>query len=156
MKHLVSALALTALLTIPATAGTKIDDPVKFITGVYAHWAKNQNPQEDIYTARLKALMDLDVKEADGQVGRANDFSFWCNCQDGDIKNAVIKGWDVPDASPARKVVDAKFLLEGKKQDILFYFEKTAAGWKLDDVQSRLDITWTLSVICKYGFPESK
>jgi hypothetical protein len=150
------AIAVLAVLAMgPALAGTKIDDPVKFVTGVYAHWSTQHPEPEGVFTERLSALQALDEKEAHGDVGRGNDFSFWCNCQDGEMKNAVVKGWPVENAS-GRQVVEAKFLLDGKKQDILFYFERTKAGWKIDDVQSLGPNGWTLSVVYKYGWTDGR
>jgi hypothetical protein len=108
-----------------------------------------------VLTPRLKDLRALDEKEAHGEVGRDNDFSFWCNCQDGEIKSVTVKSWAVENA-PGRKVVEAKFLLDGKKQDLLFYFERTTAGWKIDDVQSRGAEAWTRSVIYKYGAADGR
>ena len=155
MKHLVSALALTALLTIPATAGTKIDDPVAFVKGVYAGWSTQKAEPEGVFTARLEALRALDEKEAHGEVGRGNDFSFWCNCQDGEVKKSAVKGRDVENTK-GRKVVDAKFELDGKKQEIFFYFEQTKDGWKIDDARLAGKGGWTLSLIYKYGWDDEK
>lgn len=157
MKYLLSVLALTSLLAVPAAAGTKIDDPELFLRNAYAKWAAEQRYEvgEDIYTARLAALVALDRKEAGGEVPRADDFDFWCNCQDGTIKNPKIKSWTV-DKAPDRKVAEVKFSLEGRAEDILFYFEKTKDGWKLDDVQSAGSDGWTLSLILKYGFAGTK
>lgn len=155
MKALLTV-AATILLIAPASAATKIEDPVAFVKGVYAKWNASQPGPKGVFTARLDALAALDVKEAHGEVGRGNDFSFWCNCQDGEIKNVVVKGWDVPDAAPSRKVVQVKFLLDGKKEWLEFYFEKTSAGWKIDDVQSLATDPWTLSVLCKYGWPDGR
>jgi len=158
MKNVFCTLALIALTAFPAAAATRIDDPVAFLRTAYAKWTAGERYEvgEDIYTERLAALVALDRKEANGEVPRADDFDFWCNCQDGDIKNVTVKGWSVYGAVPDRQVVEAKFLLEGKRQDILFYFEKTNAGWKLDDVQSLGADAWTLSVICKYGWANGK
>jgi hypothetical protein len=155
MKYTLSIVALTASLIVPASAGTKIDDPIAFVKSVYAHWNASQPEPKGVFTARLEALAALDEKEAHGEVGRGNDFSFWCNCQDGDVKNVTVKGWTVANA-PDRKVVEAKFLLDAKKQRLLFYFEKTKAGWKIDDVQSLATDPWTLSVIYKYGWPDGR
>jgi hypothetical protein len=155
MKYTLMILALAAPFAVPATAATTIDDPVAFVKSVYAKWNASQPEPTGVFTARLEALAALDEKEAHGEVGRGNDFSFWCNCQDGDLKAATVKGWTVANA-PNRKVVEAKFLLDGKKEDLLFYFERTKAGWKIDDVQSTATDPWTLSVIYKYGRPEGR
>jgi hypothetical protein len=152
---LYGALALIAALAVPANAGAKIDDPIAFVKNVYAHWDASQPEPKGVFTARLDALAALDAKEAHGEVGRGNDFSFWCNCQDGNVKNVTVKGWAVANA-PDRKVVEARFLLEDKKERLLFYFEKSKAGWKIDDVQSLASDLWTLSVIYKYGWPDGR
>jgi hypothetical protein len=155
MRYAFLILAVAATLGSPASAGTKIDDPVMFVKGVYARWNASQPEPKGVFTARLDALAALDGKEAHGEVGRGNDFSFWCNCQDGDVENVTVKGWAVANA-PSRKVVEAKFLLEDKKERLLFYFEKTKDGWKIDDVQSLASDPWTLSVIYKYGWPDGR
>ena len=151
------ALVVTTMLCIPAQAGTKIDDPVKFIEGVYKGLATNSQTMapEDIYTPRLAALIDLDIKEANGEVGRGNDFSFWCNCQDGDVKKPVVSGRDVENAK-SRKVVDVKFELDGDKREAIFYFEQLKDGWKLDDVRFAGKDGWTYSLILKYGWDDRK
>jgi hypothetical protein len=149
------ALALIATASLPAQAGAKIDDPVKFVTGVYNGWSTHKAEPEGIFTARLDALRALDEKEAHGEVGRGNDFSFWCNCQDGEVKSAVVSGRDVENAK-GRKVVDAKFELDGKSQEIFFYFEATKDGWKIDDARLAGKGGWTLSLIYKYGWDGGK
>jgi hypothetical protein len=154
-------LALSAVIAGPALAADSkpvpvIDDPLAFVKGVYAHWNASQPAPTGVFTARLAALQALDDKEAGGEVGRGNDFSFWCNCQDGDVKNVTVKGWDVPRATPPRKVVQVKFRLDDKKEILEFYFEKTQDGWKIDDVQSLASDPWTLSVVYKYGWPDGR
>ena len=156
MRTAIVCIAVFAALTgISASADTKIDEPVAFVKGVYAHWTASQPEPKSVFTARLSALQELDEKEAHGEVGRGNDFSFWCNCQDGTLKNVSVKGWNVANAS-GRKAVEARFVLDGKKQDLLFYFESTKAGWKIDDVQSRGADGWTLSIVYKYGWPDER
>ena len=155
MKSVFCTLVATVLLSTPALAATKIDDPVAFVKDVYAHRSTQKAEPEGVFTARLEALRALDEKEAHGEVGRGNDFSFWCNCQDGEIKSAVVKGRDVENAT-GRKVVDAKFELDGKKQEIFFYFEQTKDGWKIDDVRLNVKGGWTLSLVYKYGWDDGK
>jgi len=151
MKTIFCAVAGTVLAFLPAQAVTTIDDPVTFVRGVYAHWTTNSNIPEDIYSARLKALIALDNREAHGEVGRGNDFNVWCNCQDGTLKNAAVTGHDVENAK-GRKIVTAKFLLDGRKEEIHFYFETSKEGWKIDDVRSLGADAWTYSLLLKYGW----
>jgi hypothetical protein len=151
MKAILCAVAGAVLALVPAQAATTIDDPVSFVRGIYDHWNSNANVPDDVYSARLQALIALDNREAHGEVGRGNDFNVWCNCQDGTLKNPNVAGQDVENAK-GRKIVTAKFLLEGSKQEIHFYFEKTKDGWKIDDVRSLGPEAWTYSLLLKYGF----
>lgn len=148
--RLLAAAFVAAFLIHPAAAATKIDDPVKFVKQIYTTTVGKRPEPEDIYTPRLDALFKLDTKEAGGEVGRI-DFSFWMNAQDGTISGVTISKVAVENA-PNRMVVVAKFKNEKTPTEIHFYFEKTAAGWKLDDARSVLGEGWTLSLILKYGW----
>jgi hypothetical protein len=153
--RLFAILGILAALSAPATAATTIADPVKFVTGLYAKMAaatpaSSYVAPEDIYTPRLAALFALDTKEAGGEVGRM-DFDFWSNAQDWQLGAVKVSGVPVEGAKD-REVVIARFKNFGKPQEIHFYFEKTAAGWKLDDARSLMGEQWTLSLILKYGW----
>ncbi|MEJ0042089.1 MAG: DUF3828 domain-containing protein [Rhizomicrobium sp.] len=139
-----------ALALSPTQAATQIDDPVKFVTQVYATAVGRKPEPDDIYSDRLKALWDLDNKEAHGEVGRV-DFDFWMNGQDGTVSGVKISKIDV-DNAPNRLIVVSKFKNEKTPNEIHFYFEKTAKGWKLDDVRSLLGDPWVLSIQLKYGW----
>jgi hypothetical protein len=145
-------LSVAALLCAPAQAATRIDDPVKFVSGLYAKLATpNSVPApEDIYTPHLAGLFALEGKDAGGEVGRM-DFDFWTNAQDWELSGVKVTGQPVEGAA-SREVVIAVFKNFRKPQEIHFYFEKTAAGWKLDDARSLLGESWTLSLILKYGW----
>jgi len=148
---LFAVLSFAAAFAIsPSQAATRIDDPVKFVTQVYATTVGKKPEPDDIYSARLDALFKLDTKEAGGEVGRI-DFDFWMNGQDGSISGVKITKAAVENA-PGRLVVIATFKNEKTPNEIHFYFEKTAAGWKLDDARSLLGEQWTLSLILKYGW----
>jgi hypothetical protein len=156
LKHFVIALVLPLLLAAEqASAATRIDDPVAFVTQVYASLKRNHGyrPPDDIYTARLAGLIAVDRKEVGAVSPNASrlDFNFWYDAQDtDDDMPGVVKvtGSDVPHA-PDRKVIDVTFT-NYSPQENRFYFEKTVAGWKLDDVSSPSE-GWTLSLILRYG-----
>ena len=136
-------------------AQTRIDDPAKFVAGVYTHivaGADSYSPPDDIYTPHLAALFALDTKEAGGEVGRL-DFEPWTNAQDNEIKSVKISTSAV-DNGPTRKVVIAQFKNIGTPEEIHFYFEQTKDGWKLDDMRSVKSQPWTLSLILKYGWDD--
>ena len=149
-------LSCAAFATVSsANAATRIDDPVSFVGHVYENLRKNHGytTPADIYSPRLAALFAADRKEtgtAPPIFGRL-DFDFWLDAQDTDdgMPGTVkVTGIDVPNA-PDRKVVDVTFTNFDPKEN-RFYFEKTPAGWKLDDVSSPSQ-GWTLSLILKYG-----
>ena len=154
----IPAMALLALLCLApsvANGATKIDDPVKFVSGLYSKMAAATMKApyvapEVIYTPRLAALFDLEKREAGGEVGRI-DFDFWSNAQDWQLSNVKVTGAPVEGAKD-REIVIAKFKNFGKPQEIRFYFEKTKSGWLLDDARSLVGESWTLSLILKYGW----
>jgi len=145
MKQTILAIVLA---TSWAYAATTIDDPVKFVKWIYT--LKDKPPPDDIYTPRLQELFALEKREAGGEVGRM-DFDFWRNAQDSAIGDLKVSSQPVEKA-PARQVVIATFKNMGKSQEIHFYFERTKAGWKLDDARSLKGEQWTLSLILKYGW----
>ena len=150
-KSLFAILSFAAALTFTAAqAATKIDDPVKFVTAEYKSDVSKHPEPDDIYTPRLAALFALDRKEANGEVGRW-DSDFWMNGQDGTITDVHVSKMDV-DSATGRLIVIAKFKNEKTPDEIHFYFEKTAQGWKLDDVRSLLGDPWVLSIQLKYGW----
>ena len=148
-------LSLAALLCAPAQAATRIDDPVKFVSGLYSQMAaatekKPYVAPEDIYTPHLAELWAMEKREAGDEVGRM-DFDFWSNAQDWELSAVKVTGQPVEGAKD-REVVIAKFKNTGKPQEIHFYFEKTKAGWLLDDARSLVGESRTLSLILKYGW----
>jgi hypothetical protein len=144
------AVAASLLVPGPSTAGTNIEDPLKFVKTEYATVVGKKPEPEDIYTPRLSALFDLDTKEAGGEVGRM-DFDFWMNGQDGTISGVTVSKNDVENTRD-REIIVARFKNEKTPNEIHFYFERTAKGWKLDDARSTAGDPWVLSLILKYGW----
>ena len=150
-----TALSLAALAPCSAAAATRIDDPAAFVTAVYARYAKHTGyqPSTDIYTPRLAALFAADMRESGAvppELGRL-DFNFWYDAQDTDDGMPGIVKITVEDAphAPDRRVVDVSFTNFSPHEN-RFYFEKSADGWKLDDVTS-VSEGWALSLILRYG-----
>ena len=145
--------ALAILLAVPAFAhaATKIDDPAKFVAGVYKQMAAKSDylAPDDIYTPHLASLWALEKKDSGGEVGRM-DFDFWVDAQDWELKDVKVTQEPV-ELSTTRKIVIAKFKNMDTVEELHFYFEKSANGWQLDDVRSLKGQGWTLSVILKYG-----
>jgi hypothetical protein len=147
--------ALFLLSPALSQAATKIDDPAKFVKGVYAQLAavtptKTYTEPDHFYTPHLASLWALEKKEGGDGVGRI-DFDFWVNGQDWALTGINVTQQAV-EFVDGRKVVIVKFKNFNKPQEIHFYFEKSAAGWKLDDVRSVVGENWTLSLILKYGW----
>ena len=154
---LVVVLTTVFVATSQSKATTKIDDPEKFVRGVYAQIEKQPDKTrepEDIYSQRLSDLFALDSKEAGGEVGRI-DFDPWTNSQDSEIHNVHVSSKPV-ESAPSRRTVRATFKNLGRSEDIRFYFEQTKKGWKLDDMRSVGKDSWTLSLILKYGWDDEK
>jgi hypothetical protein len=151
MRMRFAAILAIAFLTCgQGMAATRIDDPAAFVRKVYAMLAADKEPPDDVYTPRLAALFALEKKESGGEVGRL-DFSFWIDGQDSKISKLAVKAEPV-ESAPDRSVVTAKFHNIDRNEEIHFYFEKTKAGWLLDDVRSQGAENWTLSLILKYGW----
>jgi hypothetical protein len=140
-NKLFTFLIFAGFLALPAfsNAATRINDPAKFVSGVYKQMAAASGDKpyiapEDIYTPHLASLWALERKEAGGEVGRV-DFDFWSGAQDWELKNVSVTEQPV-EGSEARKVVIAKFKNAGQPQEMHFYFEKSGNGWLLDDARS--------------------
>jgi len=151
------SVTMACALPLAVRAATRIDDPEKFVRGVYAQIEKqsgNYREPEDIYTQRLSDLFALDSKEAGGEVGRI-DFDPWIDAQDSEIRSVHVSSKPV-ESAPSRRTVRATFKNIGRPEDIRFYFEQTKQGWKLDDMRSVGKENWTLSLILKYGWDDEK
>ena len=150
------ALCISALVSA-LDAQTRITDPAAFVSEVYRKLASaarsdSYDPPDDIYTPRLKALLDDDERRAHGEVG-CIDFHFWVNGQDYKIKKVrvVARG---PGESPDRRLVIATFLNLGDATEIHFDFQRIAGRWQLDDVHGvKPGKPWTLSEILKCSLP---
>jgi len=148
--QILATLFLALVMSCGAEAATRIADPLAYVKTMYATSVGKKPEPDDIYTDRLNALWALDTKEAHGEVGRT-DFDFWMNGQDGTISDVHVSKIDVENG-PGRMIVVAKFKNEKTPNEIHFYFEKTARGWKLDDARSLLGDPWVLSLQLKYGW----
>lgn len=152
MSKVLLALLISVLPEVPAPAATPpISNPVNFVTEVYGHFVKAQSGHydytapEDIYTARLRKLIQDDVKRAKGEVG-CLDFDFWVNGQDWTITNLIVASGA---AGKDQWTVIAKFRNSGDPEEIHFDFRRVEQRWLLDDVHSVKDPRWTLSEILK-------
>src|SRR5262245_45173370 len=132
---LIGAIGLACVLSI-ATAEAKpakIVDPAAALKALYAKLEKDDYSTKLPLSARLGALMALDSREANGEVGRL-DGDYFTNSQDAKISDVVVTSHDV-ESAPGRKVVAVRFKNLDKAMENHFYWERTKAGWVLDDVR---------------------
>jgi len=134
---------------ITAAGATTIVDPVKFVSDVYHNYVtkKDYLPPDDIYSPRLKALMDEDRRRANGEVG-CIDFDFWVDGQDFKLSKVKVVGQDDP-AHPDRTIVVATFDSLGEHENLSFEFVRVQGKWKLDEVTSLKKPGWVLSKLIK-------
>ena len=146
----VSLLLISAAVAAPSKP-VKVSDPLATMKTLYAKLEKDDFSMELPLSARLNALMALDTKEANGEVGRL-DGDYFINAQDAKVSNVSITSREVENA-PGRRIIVARFKNFDKAMENHFFWEKTKAGWVLDDVRY-LDAKdgYTLSLMLKYGW----
>ncbi len=144
-------ISLTCLAPAAVPAPTRIDDPLRFVTGVFRHFVAAQStkrsyePPEDFYTPQLEKLIRADKKQANGEVG-CLDFVFWTGGQDWTIKQLKITS---EPGTPDRQTVIASFLNLDGPTEIHFDFRRLNGRWLLDDARSVKEPRWILSKILK-------
>ena len=150
-----AALLTATILLAPATTSAKpvtVKDPASTMRALYDAMSKDRFDMELPLSARLNALFALDEREAGkDEVGRI-DFDYFVNGQDSKISEAVVTERPVYN-SAVRKIVVVRFKNFDEAMENHFFWEKTKAGWVLDDVR-HLDEKegYTLSLILKYGW----
>lgn len=151
MRAIVIAVLLAAA-PMAATAQSLADDPEVYVASVYDRLRRQQPYQTPhaLYTPRLQALWADMVKDAGDEVGRVN-FDFWVNAQDADLSGFSFASEPVIQ-NDDRRIVIARFRNFDRDETLAFYWEKIDGRWRLDDVESRGETAWTLSVILKYGW----
>lgn len=149
------------------TAAGGVADPVRFVRAAYGADSAapdRPSPPEVLdqdrpeYSPRLRSYFALQQREhGKDEVGRL-DMDIFTSAQDGDVSEVVVESRDVDFAEPPRRIVDARFKLNGEPRAMTFYFEKVDARWFLDDIAfpgEKAPATvppWTLSLVLKYGW----
>jgi hypothetical protein len=149
----ISVVGVACVLSIGAAEAklAAVSDPVAATKALYAKLEKDDYSTKLPLSVRLDALMALDTREAKGEVGRL-DGDYFTNSQDAKISNVVVTSRDVENA-PGRKVVAVRFKNLDKAMENHFYWERTNAGWVLDDVRYLNEKDgYTLSLMLKYGW----
>lgn len=149
-----SILAATGLLATALTAHAKtqpVKDPLAATKAHYAQIEKENYDGELPFSARLKALEALDAKETPkDEVGRI-DGDIYVNAQDMKVTNVVVTSRAVENAKD-RLIVVVRFKNFDEQEEMHLFWEKTKAGWVLDDIRALGNDGWTLSLMLKYGW----
>ena len=135
-------------------AANGVADPVAAVRALYEDDCAV--PDRIPLTPRLEALFRAEDERRelhDEPLGRI-DFDWVVNGQDALISDVAVEGSEVslalPD-EPARMVVIARFANFKQPQELVYYWEKGADGWRLDDVVHRGEYAWSLSLLLAYG-----
>jgi hypothetical protein len=114
-------------------------DVKAFVAGLFATYQDNTKPpagSHHIYDAQLQALMDEDVRLANGEVG-ALDFDPLCQCQDYQKLQAQLT---VRSASPTGATVAVKMIDLGmpndKPRDAVLDLVKERGAWRIHDIHA--------------------
>lgn len=152
MTKVLAAATSTLLFIAAANAKTlPVKDPVAATKAHYAQIEKDNFDGELPFSARLKALEALDAKETPkDEVGRI-DGDIYVNAQDMKVTNVVVTSRNVENA-PNRKIVVVRFKNYDEQEEMHLFWEKTKAGWVVDDIRALGDDGWTLSLMLKYGW----
>lgn len=148
------ALAATAMMATAVTTQAEprpVKDPLAATKAHYAQIEKDKFDGELPFSARLKALEALDAKETPkDEVGRI-DGDIYVNAQDMKVTNVVVISRNVENA-PNRRIVVVRFKNFDEQEEMHLFWEKTKAGWVVDDIRALGDDGWTLSLMLKYGW----
>jgi hypothetical protein len=142
-------IAASLLAVCAFAAQTVIESPESFVKKVYHALATSPSytPPDDIYTPRLRSLMQKDRRQSKGEVG-CLDGVFWVNAQDWQLSDVKVTA--LPETK-GRQVVVATFRNLGKPEEIRFEFQRVAGVWRLDEARSTGADAWTLTQLlnCK-------
>jgi len=132
------AVAGTALsVCAGAASADDATDARAFLTGLFATYQDNKKPpagSHHVYDSQLQALMDEDVRLANGDVP-ALDFDPLCQCQDYQHLKASLT---VRSSSPSAAVVAVTLrdlgMPNDKPRDAVFDLVKEHGVWRIHDI----------------------
>jgi hypothetical protein len=155
MRMVLAVLLSLAFGTTSAQAGPDAD-PVSLIKAIYQTYQASKPGLPHIYSHRLQALVDKDVKETpEGMVGRI-DWDVFVDGQDwqlSEIKIALVA------KSAKAAQVRAIFKNFDSPSDMMFDLVREDGGWRIDDIAKMLKPRWTMSKIltdAPDAFPDAK
>jgi hypothetical protein len=148
--RIVVLVLLAIALGAASPLGDADSDPEALITAIYQTYTdiapgEDGTPEvEDVYSARLQALLDKDAKETpEGEVGRI-DWDVFVDGQDWQLTELKI----VPVSKEATQAeMRATFKNFGEPRDLLYSLVLEDGHWRIDDIQETLKPRWTMSKI---------
>jgi hypothetical protein len=136
-----TTIVIAAALSTCAGAALADDatDAKTFLAGLFATYQDNKKPpagSHHVYDSQLQALMDEDVRLAQGEVP-ALDFDPLCQCQDYQHLKASL---GVHSSSPTAAVVVVTFrdlgMPQDKPRDAVFDLVKERGAWRIHDIHA--------------------
>jgi uncharacterized protein DUF3828 len=150
--------ALAALFVVcfaHAAAAQSQADPVAYIRAIYRAYMTLPFDKVPAFESlslspRLRALVDADQKEAQGEVGRL-DFDPIINAQDWKLSKLKVT---LVSRTGDNAVVDAAFHNIDVDEHQRFTLLREKGKWEIDDIQALQGMRWTLSKILS-GAPDA-
>jgi hypothetical protein len=150
------ALALTLVLASAASAFA-YDTPKALLEALYFPYFQGYDydwsdwHQTDFRSKALNALFEKDAAETpDDEIGRI-DFDPYINAQDYEITDFAIGDARINGDAAS---VEVKFKNFDDPQDIMFSLVNEDGGWKIDDVESKVDPTYKLTELLTAPWPQ--
>jgi hypothetical protein len=147
--------AFCALCFAGSAAAQTQTDPVAYIRAIYRAYMTlpfDKVPAFESWplSPRLRALVDADQKEAQGEVGRL-DFDPIINAQDWKLSGLKVA---VVSRTADNATVDAVFHNIDTDEHIRFTLVRKDGKWAIDEIQALAGMRWTLSKILS-GAPDA-
>lgn len=153
------ALILILALCASWAHGQDASDPVALITDIYkSYTAENDVPgYSDVYSKRLEALVDADLKAQEPGDSGSIDWDVFVNGNDWQVSKLAIT---LVSKSATRAQVRARFFNFKEQQDQLFDLVFENGRWVIDEVSAtQKGNRWTMSKILTHApdaFPDEK
>jgi hypothetical protein len=151
--------ALTFALCSGFVQAQDASDPVALITDIYKTYTSETNTPgySDVYSNRLKALVEADLKAQEPGDSGSIDWDVFVNGNDWQVSKLAIT---LVSKSVTRAQVRARFFNFVEQQDQLFDLIFQNGRWVIDNVRAtQAGHRWTMSKILTHApdaFPDEK
>ena len=151
---------LVLLLILPdaAAQSPRDADPVNLIAAIYQTYTVDNTPVvPDVYSRRLQALLDTDIKNTPQGDAPTIDWDVFIDGNNWELSNLRIT---LVARSDSDATVEASFDNFGKPRKQRFTLIREQGEWRIDDISSmRRGARWTMSKILTHApdaFPDAK